>query len=607
MLTRAAIILIAFFTFNTYSQNLKDSVKVDSLLNKAFELRWSNPSESILLSSKANEISKSINYWQGIAQSYSFMGVAYENLSMYNEALKYYLLGLRVSDSLNLLRNKGFAYNNIANYYIHIKNLELAFENLNKGFKVAQEINDLELLAYIFRNFSYYHREKKEYEVALDYAKKSLEIREKLNDKGGVITSLREILIIYFNSKDFLNADKTLKKLYEIIGSNERHNLQIAKIKQTEGEILREKKRYNKALTKFDESLELFKSLNNLEGIIRVYKLKADLYSYLGRFKEAFESIIQNNTYQDSLNNVRSFQKISLIEAEFRNKELKNKLLLTSEELKQRNIILVSLFIGFLILGVSVYFAQRANREKRKLITRITEQNKILEEDNIHKQKLLSVIGHDVKNPLSSVYSVSDFLIDNFNSIDKDELNSYLTIINKSVKNALNLLDNLLLWSMNKMGKLIYNLSEVNLKTIIDKTIELYDSNIKEKNLKIIVNVDNPIVNADENTLSAILRNLVNNAIKFCSKDGIIKIETENSDGFIKVKVIDSGKGLTEEEIKNILNNKQLITTSSKSESSTGLGLQIVKDFLKINKGKLYIKSIPNKETEFSFTLPKAK
>jgi signal transduction histidine kinase len=607
MLRKIFIIFIVFFSFNNYSQSSIDSVKVDSLLNKAFELRWSNPSESILLSSKANEISKSINYWHGISKSYSFMGVAYENLSMYDEALKYYLLGLRVSDSLNLLSDKGFAYNNIANFYIGINNLNLAIQNLENGLKIAQEINDLELLAYIYRNFSFYHRKREEYSVALDYAKKSVEIREKLNDERGVITSLREILIIYFNSKDFLNAEKTLKRLYEIIGNNPRHNLQLARIKRTEAEILREKKRYDEALRVFDQSLELFKSIDNLEGIIRVYKLKADLYSYLGRYKEAFESIIQNNAYQDSLNNVRSIQKISLIEAEFRNKELQNKLLLASEELKQRNIILISLFIGFLILGVSVYFTQRANSEKKKLIAKISEQNKILEEDIIHKQKLLSIIGHDVKNPLSSVYSISDFLMDNSNSIDTNEVNTYLTIINKSVKNALNLLDNLLLWSMNKIGKLTYNFSDVNLKTIIDKTIELYDSNIKEKNIKIIVNVDNQIVNADENTLSAILRNLVNNAIKFCNKDGIIKIETENLDGFIKVKVIDNGKGLTEEEIKNILSNEQLITTSSKSESSTGLGLQIVKDFVKINKGELYIKSIPNQETEFSFTLPKAK
>lgn len=607
MLRKILIIFIAFIPINNYSQNSLDSVKVDSLLNEAFEMRWLNPLESILISSKAMEISKKINYWRGIAKSYSFMGVAYENLSMYDEALEYYLVGLRFSDSLNLLNDKGFAYNNIANYYIHNKNLELAFENLNKGFKIAQEINDQELLAYIYRNFSYYHREKKEYQVALDYAKKSLELREQLNDERGIITSLREILIIYFNSKDFLNADRILKRLYEIIGNNQRYNLQLARIKRTEAEILRDKKKYYEAIKKFDESLEIFKSINNLEGIIRIYKLKADLYSELGRYKEAFGSIIQHNAYQDSLNKVRSFQKISLLEAEFRNKELQSKLLLASEELKQRNIILVSLFIGFLILVVSVYLTLRANSEKRKLISKITDQNKILEEDNIHKQKLLSIIGHDIKNPLSSVYSISDFLVDNSYSIDKNELNSYLTIINKSVKNALNLLDNLLLWSMNKMGKLIYSFSNINLKTIIDKTIELYDSNIKEKNLTIIVNTDNQFVNADENTLSAILRNLVNNAIKFSFNDGIIKIETENLDKFIKVKVIDNGKGLTEEQIKNILNNNEPITgnSSSMSESSTGLGLQIVKDFIKINKGELYIKSIPNKETEISFTILK--
>lgn len=607
MLRKIFIIFIFFLSINNYSQSSIDSVKVDSLLNVAFEMRWLNPLESILISSKAMEISKEINYMKGIAKSYSFIGVAYENLSMYDEALKFYLAGLRFADSLNLLQDKGFAYNNIANYYIQLEILDLAYDYLNQGVKIAEDINDSELLAYFYRNYSYYYRKKNDFDSALVYAQKSLELRQMQNDERGIITSLREMLVIYFNKKDFDRAELILKKLYEIIGTKEKYNLQLARIKRTEAEILREKKKFKEAIIKFDESLELFKSIGNLEGIIRVYKLKADLFSSLNRYKEAFESVIQYNAYQDSLNNVRSFQKISLLESEFRNKELQNKLLLASEELKQRNIILVSLFVGFLILGVSVYFTQRANSEKKKLIAKITEQNKILEEDIIHKQKLLSIIGHDVKNPLSSVYSVSDYLIDNSNSIDKNELNNYLVIINKSVKNALNLLDNLLLWSMNKMGKLNYNFSNINLKAIIDKTIELYDSNIKEKNIKIIIDVDNQLVNADENTLAAIFRNLVNNAIKFSFNDGIIKIETETMNEFIKVKVIDNGKGLNEEEVRNILNNEQLITNSSKSESSTGLGLQIVKDFVKINKGKLFINSIPNKETEFSFTLPKSK
>lgn len=601
-------ILQLLFALTIYPQVSSDSSKANSLLNQAFELRWSNPLESILVSTKALEFSKKINYGTGISKAYGYMGVAYENLSMYDEALKYYYEGLRVADSLNLNEDIGYSYNNIANYYLDLDMLELGLEYINKGLEVTKKINSPRLQAYLYRNLSYYHRKKKEFDIALDYAQKSLEIRKNLGDERGVITSMREILIVYFNKKDFINAEETIKKLYEIINSNPKYTLQLARIKRTEAELNWQKKNYDLATSLFDESLNLFKSIDNLAGIIRVYKLKAELLYSIGNFKEAYENIIEHNAYVDSLNEVRSIQKISLIETQYKNKELENKLKLASEELKQRNIILISLFIGFIILGFSFYFNYKANREKRKLINQITEQNKLLEQDNIHKQKLLSIIGHDIKNPLASVYSISDYLLYNTNTLPKDELNNYLIIINKAVKNSLNLLDNLLLWSMNILGKLNYHFTDINIKKLIDQTIELYHSSIVEKNLNISIDAKCENVFADKNMLSSILRNLINNAIKFSRNNGVIKITTEEKDDKVLVKVIDNGKGLTKEEIDKILSEDENVAFSStKNESGTGLGLQIVKDFIQIHNGSLNIKSEANKETEFSITLQKSK
>jgi len=374
--------------------------------------------------------------------------------------------------------------------------------------------------------------------------------------------------------------------LYEIINSNPKYTLQLARIKRTEAELNWQKKNFILANSLFDESLNLFKSIHNLEGIIRVYKLKAELLHSIGKYKEAYENIIEHNAYVDSLNKVRTVQKISLIETQFKNKELENKLKLASESLKQRNIILISLFIGFIILGLSFYFIYNANGEKRKLINQITEQNKILEKDNIHKQKLLSIIGHDIKNPLSSVYSITDFLIHNSDSVDEIELKNYHNIIHRAVKNSLSLLDNLLLWSMNIMGKLNYNFTDINIKNLIEQSIELYNSSIIEKNLSISIETKYENVFADKNMLSSILRNLINNAIKFSPDDGVIKILTEEQDDKVLVKVIDNGKGLSQEEIDKILSEDENVLVSSlKKESGTGLGLQIVKDFVKIHNG----------------------
>lgn len=596
------LLIILFFSVESFSQDSTKISEVDSLLNEAFDLRWSNPLETVLISSKALEISKSSDYKLGIVKSYGFMGVGYENLSMLEEALNSYLKGLEIADSLKLDEEIGFSYNNLASYYINLENYDLANEYLYKGLKIALKINNDRLLGYIYRNLSLLNRRKKEFEKALEYAKKSLEFRERANNEEGIITSLRELLVIYFNKNDFVATENILNRLYSLIGNREKYKLQLARIKRTEAEILQAKKKYKESLSVFDESLALFKSINNLEGIIRIYKLKSELNYSIGKFKDAYDNIIQHNAYVDSLNKIRSLQRISLIETNYKNKQLQNELLLASEELKQRNIILLSLFIGFVILGFAAYLTHKSNKEKKKLIKQISEQNKILEEDNEHKQKLLSIIGHDIKNPFSSVYSISDFLINNSNSIGEEELKNYLILINRSVKNGLNLLDNLLIWSMNIMGKLNYNFVDLSIRPIINNTLELYNSNIQEKNLKVLVNISDELVFADKNSVEAIIRNLVNNAIKFSNNDGQIKIETDILDNYLKVKVIDNGKGLTKDEIDNILNNEKQI----KSESSTGLGLQIVKDFVKINQGELFIKSIPNKETEFSFTLRKS-
>jgi signal transduction histidine kinase len=607
-MNKVIIILFAFLVSSTYSQVSDKVSEVDSILDKAFELRWSNPYETVLGCYKALEISKKVNYQRGIIRAYSFMGVGYENLSMYEEALDNYLKGLKIADSLNFKEDVGFAYNNLANYYAQLKNFETAYSYLQKGLKVAQEINNPRLLAYIYRNFSYYNRQRKNFVDALEYAKKSLSIRESQNDERGIITSLRELMVIYFNLNDFENARKILDRLYSVIGSTGKYQLQLARIKRTEAEMLSAQKKYDEALKVFDQSLEIFKSIDNLEGIIRVLKLKAELYSSLGKYKESYVNLLEHNSYVDSLNNIRSLQRISLLEAQFKNRELQNQLSMASDELRNRNIIVVALFVGFIILGTSVYFAQKANKEKRKLIEKISEQNKILESDNIHKQKLLSIIGHDVKNPLSSVYSLSDFLANNSESIHSNELYNYLKTINKAVKNSLSLLDNLLIWSMNRIGKLNYNFSDINLSPMINKVLELYDSQIKEKNISVDVNLTNEFVHVDENTASAILRNLVNNAIKFSPPNGTIKIQSETKDGFIAVSIIDNGQGLSAHEINSILNdNDYYHSVAQKNESSTGLGLQIVKDFLKINNGKLLITSTPGLETSFTITLPKSK
>jgi len=575
---------------------------IDSLLLEGFSLRWSDPYNAVLILLNALELSKKINYDVGLAKSHSYLGIAYENLSFFDEAFYHYLEGLKLSDSLNLTEDKGFAYNNIGNYYLKFDQLELGLEYLNKGLEIAQQINNQRLLAYIYRNLAQYHRKKKNFATALDLIQKSLTLREKENDERGIITSLREKFMIYFDMKDYKKTEEILQRLYNFIKDKQNYKLQFARIMKTHAEIELFRNNFKKAEELCIESLALFNELKNIEGIAQIHKILSDIYKAQGKFPKAIENLKQHINFLDSLNKIKSSQRVYLLETQFRNQQLKNQLESKSRELHQQNIITIALFFGFVILGISVYLAQKSIREKRKFIAQISEQKRILEEDNDNKMKLLSIIGHDIKNPLGSVYSVSDYLINNLDSLTKEELINYLNIIYKSNKNLLNLLENLLLWSMNKMGKLNYNFSEFNIKPVIDKNLELYNSSIKEKNIQVIKKYSDYNVFAVENMVSAITRNLINNAIKFAPIGGYLIIETEKLENELLIKIIDNGNGLDKEQIHKILFDNN--NSASSSKPGTGLGLQLVKDFVKINKGKLDIKSEKNHQTEFSFTLP---
>lgn len=232
---------------------------------------------------------------------------------------------------------------------------------------------------------------------------------------------------------------------------------------------------------------------------------------------------------------------------------------------------------------------------------------------NKEKDKLFSIIAHDLKNPFGGIINMSKMLKmklsnSNFPTIEKKEIVKPIELIQESGETAHKLLENLLTWSRTQTGKLQISLNNVPLKSITEHTINLCQSLATNKSIELTSQVsDNIILYADLNMLETVLRNLVTNAIKFTNKNGTVNIQAIPNNEFVTISITDTGIGMKQEKMEKLFNIGENITTrGTENETGTGLGLLICKEFVERNGGKIWVESQEEKGSKFSFTVPTA-
>lgn len=232
-----------------------------------------------------------------------------------------------------------------------------------------------------------------------------------------------------------------------------------------------------------------------------------------------------------------------------------------------------------------------------------------LEIANKEKDKFFSLIAHDLRTPLVGLAGYAEILASDINELTKEEIKEYSNSIVEITRQAIKFLQNLLEWSRLQTGKLQYMPAELSINLIVDSISKLLQSNLERKKIK-FVNLTNPehIVFADENMIYSVLNNLISNAIKFSNEGGEIVVRTYKQGDSIVTSVKDNGVGMTEEQLQNLfVLNKTFSTLGTSKEKGTGLGIILCRDFVSRNFGKLWVESIPNKGSEFYFSLPKYK
>jgi len=243
-------------------------------------------------------------------------------------------------------------------------------------------------------------------------------------------------------------------------------------------------------------------------------------------------------------------------------------------------------------------------RRNAEMEQKIIEQK--LKQLNATKDKLFSIIAHDLRSPFNSILGYSQHLRNNIRKYEAEESEKYLDIINSSAQNTLNLLINLLSWAKHQTGQTIFNPETLHLQQIINEIVELLDSSAKIKNISISHNLPNRLlIYADKNMLKTILQNLLSNAIKFTNPGGEIQIYAVPYSDRIEITVSDNGVGISKRAIKNLFSiETNMPTTGTINESGSGLGLVICREFVEKHGGRIWVESWPDKGSNFKFTFP---
>jgi len=244
---------------------------------------------------------------------------------------------------------------------------------------------------------------------------------------------------------------------------------------------------------------------------------------------------------------------------------------------------------------------------ERKQAEQIIKKNELhLKELNATKDKLFSIIAHDLRSPFNGILGFSELLIKNTKDFEVAESEKYLGIINSSAKNTLILLDNLLHWAKTQTGQISYKPEKINIVSIIKQVLEISTSIAKIKNITLnYIQSDVIEVYADVNMLKIVLRNLISNAIKFTNPNGKIEVFAIQNQNDIEITVSDNGVGMSEETLKKLFKiEPTIITTGTAAEKGSGLGLILCKEFVEKQRGEIWAESEIGKGSDFKFTLP---
>lgn len=566
----------------------------------------------------AVEIFSELDNDSGIASGYNILSNAYCTLSQYNLAIKYAFESAKIYEYLKNEKARASVFNNIGNIYETIGNYKDALEFYFKSLEIKEKFDDKKAIAFTLTNIGLVNISLEDYEKARKYFYMALDIFKSINNYDSIANILNNIAIISSNEGNPIEAiDKFLEVLKIRQSINDLNGETGVLINLAHNYFLI--KNYNKSKECIDKSLENLKKLNNPEFKSRCLVILANIYSKQNNYKDANEAYLEALKISEEIqnDNLKNNVLISLYKFYEEYEEYKNALeiyklhfyltqKLVNEDIKLKN---KNLELSYEINKVNeeILIKEEEKKKLNKALKKVESLNRKLMDMDRDKNELIGIVAHDMRNPVSTIIMVSRNLMEEFDSITKEELKSDIADINSTSEKMLKLLNNILNLNALETGKVNFNLSEFNIVDITRNSFLGFKTHANIKKIKLHFHTESNIiyVNLDIDCYLQVIENLVSNAIKYTPKNRNVFLDIKLSEDKVIISIKDEGEGIKKEDLKKLFNKYQrLSSVPTGGESSNGLGLSIAKRFTEGMGGKISCESEFGKGAEFILEFP---
>jgi signal transduction histidine kinase len=595
-------------------------LEVRTLLSLAWAAQNIGEYENALeYGNKARKLGLAIGNKEATAIAYNHIAWVYEQLGFLDQTLENALKALKLSEELNDKKNIAEAYKNIGNVYSDLKNHKLALELYQKSLGILKELGDKKNICRLLNNIGKVYSDTNQKDKALEYYRETLAMTEQLNWQMGQVVALCNIATKYSEKGEHARALGISLKALEMCKKIGQKRI-IAILLSNIAVDYRNLGQYKKALLNVNQALAIAKEIKNKDITRNFYEELYYIYEAMEDYKQAFLFFKKYRETNDQIFSEECEKNIYEMWMRFKtgikdeeilklihDKRIQ-KLKLEHHE-SERNFLIIASLLA-LSLVVLIYNRYRIKKKSERLLK---ESEKKLRAMNTSKDKLFSIIAHDLQSPLNGLLLSAGYLGKNFHTMEEEEIKEFHQQIYENAGYIAKLLDNLLKWAVSQLGKLEVEPEIFDLKPLTVDTITLMDPFAGDKNIRLTSHInENTLAWADKRMVETIMRNLVSNAVKYSNPGGEVHISSISRETFLEVEVIDNGVGIPGDKLETLFDPSiHNSTRGTAGEKGIGLGLVLCKEFVEKNGGTIRVENngstSANIGTRMVFTLPIAR